>query len=265
MTEDYENEQSTGLMEIDAELEKEAKQIATALSGSPFVSFKGGVFTFPDGTVIKPPMSVAIVGAVMSKQLWNLPYDDSDSTTQRGIVCAAISGPSLDDPERPFEDAPQIPDNIGLCAKCPENRWERNPSGKRVKVGECKDGPLWAFMAPDLATEQVFLIRGSATGIKEARAVMQEAKTKFKHPIKALFKMDGEPTRRGAQRLAVRVEGPNPRYAEHYHFLSRANEMLSQPPRWFSGEDVTPADVAKARSEAAAPSGASKRRSRTAA
>lgn len=232
--------QSTELAELDRELAEEAREIATALVGSPVISTQGGRFTFPDGHVEEGPLDFVIVDARITKQLWFKEYNDLKPGEPNGLLCAAVGDKTLDrNTLVPFGSAAQK--QADACANCDQNKWEVDHSGTRVKVGRCKDGIVFAVMAPDLNTEDVFLLRGSPTSVTEAVKLIQRYKAKYKHPVKAVTKFEFVRTKRGADRVSVSESRPNAMYAQHAPFRYRAAEMLEAVPRWYEGVVSAPA------------------------
>lgn len=254
-TQAMEATENTAVMSIDDELAKESKTIATALASMPMVSTQNSVFKFPDGQIHQAPLDVIIVGARFSKQLWNKNYADLGPTERNYVVCAAVSGPSMDDRDMvPFPGALRAPSDA--CLECPENRWEYDPSrGKRMHVGNCKDSVTLAFMAPDMATDDVFLIRTSATGTRESVNAIKTAKGAYGHPIKGLFTLDFVQTPRGMNRLSVKLKGPNPLYKHHAVHRVAAADMLDAEPRWQSEEERGAPVIAPVRNAGPKPSG----------
>ena len=238
MAQDLELKNANELTNIDAELEQEAKKIATALVGSPTISTQGGRFKFPDDHVVTGPLNLIVIDARITKQMWFKDFNDLKPGENNGLLCAATGDQGMDrNTLVPFDSAPQKQNPV--CNECPQNRWERDASGNRVKIGSCKDGIAFAVMAPDLQPDDIYLIRGSATGVTEAVKLIQLYKSKYIHPVKAVTEFSFVPTNRGAMRLSVKDGGPNARYAEHAGYRQRAAEMLEATPRWY--ENSAPA------------------------
>lgn len=231
---------STAIATLDAELAEEAKKIATALAGANTINTANGQFKFPDGTTVRGPLHMIVLAGRITKQLWNKAFDAKDSVGERGLLCAATGGADLDrNALVPFATA--VDPQNDKCAGCPQNHWQRQ-GPKSVKVGDCKDGFVFAVMFPNLetaASDQIFLIRGSATGVTEAVKVMQELKGKFGHPVRGLVAFDHVPAG-GAMRVSVSVVGPNPLYHQHAAHRFAAEEAVSREPRWYEapGDDI---------------------------
>lgn len=224
---------ATALATLDAELAAEAKTIATALAGANTITTANGQFKFPDGTTVRGPLHMVVLAGRITKQLWNKAFDAKDSVGERGLLCAATGGPDLDRNSLiPYAGA--VDPQNDKCAGCPQNHWQRQ-GPKSVKVGDCKDGFLFAVMFANLetaASNQIFLIRGSATGVTEAVKVMQELKTKFGHPVRGLVAFDHVPAG-GAMRVSASVVGPNPFYHQHAAHRFAAEEAVIREPRWY--------------------------------
>lgn len=255
---------SMALAELDAELKEESRAIATALAGAPIIRTQGARFKMPDGNIIEGPVDFIIVGARREKQLWAKKFDDVPIGEVNGMVCAAVSGPDLDQyGMEPREGAPMSPSDD--CDPCVENQWGKDPkTGKRVKLGGCKDVLSLAVMVPDLSDEAIYIINMSATGIKEGTAVLQEIKIKAGHPVKGVVTFKHVPTPRGAQRVGVKFKGINPNWPQHAQFRNRAIEILEATPRWYTEDSEVPTRESEPVKEHAAPK-SSGRKARSAA
>jgi hypothetical protein len=248
-TKDLTQAQATDIANLDAELAEEAKEIATALTSMPIISTQGGRFKFPDDHVVNGPLDLVILGGRITKQLWAMSYEERTADQPNGMVCAAISDVSLNRSMSSFASAPDR--RSVLCDDCPENQWSTD-DGPRHKVGDCKDGFIFAVMSPKLETDDIFLIRGSATGLTEYIKLMQEMKARFGHIIKGVARFDFVPTKRGALRLQTKValdQSSNPianlNYVKHAAYRTRATEMLEAEPRWFSTKSTSSAAPAE--------------------
>ena len=234
--------EQTDLVNFEAQLAEEAKAISAAIAGSvPTISTRGGVFKFPDGHIEKNELDLVIVAARLSRTLWKDEYSDI-GTKDNGIICAAVSDAALDyNTLMPFESAVSPP--ATSCNSCPQNQWDRTGPYPK-KVGDCSAHMEFVVAAPDSSTDEMYLIRGSATGITEGRKLMAEATRQFKHPIKAVVTFGFTPTRKGAPRLTVKLKGPNANYQQHLPKMEQARALVDRAPRWYTPQ-VQPAQVAQ--------------------
>lgn len=153
---------STGLVSVKEKIKQELAESKKTLPavGGRNVSTKNKLFTLPDGTTSKGPLSVIILGWRNFNQYYDGVYN---ATKLEPPKCFAI-GQIIED-MKPHENAsvPQHED----CKSCPFNQFKSAPNGGAGKA--CKNQVRIAMISADLnaADQDPVIIKASPTAIRQ--------------------------------------------------------------------------------------------------
>lgn len=165
----------TALVDIRAELKKEAAAIATRIGvpgGDMIRTTQDKKFVLPDGTKDDKPLRMVILDFVSVNQFFDRAYKKGEESPP---ACFAISA----QPKGmvPSKNSPDIQSATG-CDPCPNNAFGSNGAGKA-----CSNGRLLALTQDsDDPEAPIWLLRVSSTAIKGFDAYVNSIKSQFETP-----------------------------------------------------------------------------------
>lgn len=227
---------STALVNIDAEMRKEAEEIAKsigAVSGKS-ISTKNKVFTLPDGRAHKGPMSVVIIDYINKNLLYDRPWREGERIPP---VCFAIGKEIA--ALRPSPNAPD-PQN-DECSGCPMNEFGTAGNGKA-----CKNTAVLAVAAADGKSKEIMLLSVSPTGLTNWNKFVSGVKAQFNAtPLKVVTEISFDENV-DYPKLTFDVVAPNDNLEFHWGLRAEAKQMLSQEPDLTPAPEKKPARMARA-------------------
>ena len=188
-------------------------------------------FTFPDGTVIKPPMEVVIVEFMP----WNAYYDPDipfDKDNPQPPICYAFN-------ENPRELHPSPNGSDIQCdGPCSDCKWDEFGTSPTGKGKACKNSRLFAILPPDAEKgDEMMLLAASPTAIKRFDTYVSElADVEGLLPVMAITSLDFVDGESFATLTFDFVE-PNPDPAFFLDYTARAKEMLTNEPTYETEEE----------------------------
>lgn len=151
------------LTSIQEELKKELAAVEDTISSGSgnFLSTKGRVFTFPDGTQNPGPISAIVLDYANHNQYYDKPFNANNPAAP---VCFAI-GRAKHDNLTPHEDVADRQSDD--CKSCPMNQWGSAPNGNGGKA--CKNVVNLAILPPDFDPNNAtpFTIKVAPTGLSQ--------------------------------------------------------------------------------------------------
>lgn len=212
----------TDLVDMQEQIKKELATMKDTVAAPPSrnISAKGKVFTLPDGTTDKGPMTVVILDHRNFNRWYREPYN---AQNPKPPTCFALN--KVIDGLAPHGEAKEPQHET--CAGCELNKWKSAPNG-RGKA--CRNTVRLAVVPVDATEDTEPMILGvSPTALKSWNTLVANLEQQGRIPVQAVVEVSIDPLP-DYPTLLFKAIGEHSNLNLFWQLRQKAQMMLDQPP-----------------------------------